>query len=192
MSIEIKTEAKDLHGRSTSFAAFGDRLRKISVYGITELYDVLVTGGHNIRNRMISSMKSSPAGRSTSGFKLKWRAVGWHKVKAKVHAPSKPGNAPRPHTGDSIRSINVNERIKESAVEVGSTITKPNYPKFLEFGVKNTYVRQRDNTRVERGGRGKWRIQPRPWAKPAYDMYEPEIKMNLMRSLRSAIERAAK
>ena len=159
MSIEI--EINDFYGRRTSFRELGIKLKRVLVTEAKDdIYDVLVTGGQNIRNRIIKSMRDSPK----TGKLYFVRMQGSKRI---MHRASSPGNYPRPSSGDLIRSIQMDERIDE--VEVGSMITKSNYPMFLEKGTA--------------------RMAARPWLERSFKAYEPDIKRNLMRALRDAAGR---
>ena len=154
MSIEI--EINDFYGRRTSFRELGIKLKRVLVTEAKDdIYDVLVTGGQNIRNRIIKSIRDSP------------KTGKLYFIKGKKHRASSPGNYPRPSSGDHLRSIQMDERVDE--VEVGSTITKPNYPLLLEKGTA--------------------RMAARPWLERSFKAYEPDIKRNLMRALRDAAGR---
>ena len=154
MSIEI--EINDFYGRRTSFRELGIKLKRVLVAEAKDdIYDVLVTGGQNIRNRIIRSMRDSP------------KTGKLYFIKGKKHRASAPGNYPRPMNSDLLRSIQMDERSDE--VEVGSMITKPNYPMFLEKGTA--------------------RMAARPWLERSFKAYEPDIKRNLMRALRDAAGR---
>jgi hypothetical protein len=163
MSQEIfKTEIQDFYGRRTTFAELGLKIkRKLANEAKDDIYDVLVTGANNIRNRMIRSMVNSP-----KTGKLYHRGKN-SKGKEVYHRASSPGNPPRPDNSDLIRSIQMDARYDE--VEVGSTITQPNYPWFLEKGTP--------------------KMKARPWCEPAFKAYEPDIKRNLMGALRAAAGR---
>lgn len=159
MSIEI--ELNDFYGRRTSFRELGLRVKRaLAKEAKDDIYDVLVTGGQNIRNRIIRSMRDSP---KTGKLYFKYNRGG----KAVFYRASSPGNYPRPDSGDLLRSIQMDERVDE--VEVGSTITKPNYPLFLEKGTA--------------------RMAARPWLERSFKAYEPDIKRNLMKALRDAAGR---
>jgi hypothetical protein len=78
----------------------------------------------------------------------------YRKRKGVYHTASSPGNFPAVDTGNLKNSIIMEARFDE--VEVGSIITYPAYPKFLEFRTAH--------------------MKKRPWVKPVYDNQKPKIE----------------
>lgn len=128
MSVEI--ELHDFYGRRTSFRELGIKLKRVLVTEAKDdIYDVLVTGGQNIRNRITRSMRDSP------------KTGKLYFIKGKKHQASSKGNYPRPMNSDLLRSIKMDERVVRGEVEVGSMITKKSYPMFLEKGTARMAAR---------------------------------------------------
>ena len=77
------------------------------------------------------------------------------------HHPSLPYNAPAVDTGALRRSIS--EKVESDAysvsAEIGSTLSNPPYPVYLEYGTT--------------------RMSPRPWLGPAVKARESELNENL-------------
>lgn len=115
--------------------------------------DSLIISANDIRNEMINGI------RNTS------RESYYYKRGTKVHYPSKPGNFPAPDTSDLITSIDI--AIMKSAVEIGPTITQPNYPKYLEDGTE--------------------KMRKRPYVEPTFDRMESKVKDNIIKSVEKLI-----
>ena len=154
MDNEIRQQLIDYAGREITFAELGEKAR--TVLGTNAFYRVrqeLIAGAMEMRNEIIMSMRNSPE----TG---KLYRIGTNKRgKGVYHRASSPGFPPRPNTGRLINSILMNVRIME--VEVGSIITNPPYPVYLEEGTS--------------------RMRPRPWLQPAIDKWQPKINMNIRR-----------
>ena len=135
--IKVKTTLRNLN--------ISKRMQKrLSKKGEDDLLDVLIDGGNDIRNTAIAGMQSSPpTGKLYTGG-----------GRSAPHRASSPGEFPRVDTGDLLRSIIVEDRINE--IEVGSIITDPPYPQWLE-----------DGTDI---------MEPRPWLAPAITAHEDDIR----------------
>lgn len=139
----IHAELRDYVGRTITFAEVGRKLEKLGTKSQQRMMDLLVVSANNIRNDMITGMETTPkTGRR------------YRKRKGVYHTASSPGNFPAVDSGDLVKSIIMDARFDE--VEVGSIITYPAYPKFLEFGTS--------------------RMKKRPWVKPVYDTQKPKIE----------------
>jgi len=143
----IHAELKDYMGRTITFKEVGQKLEKLSSKSKRRMMDLLVVSAANIRNDMISGMETTPQ----TGNSYFRRKQGKKKI---FHIASSPGNFPAVDSGDLVRSIIMDARFYE--VEVGSIITYPAYPKFLEKGTA--------------------RMKARPWVKPVYDNQKPKIE----------------
>ena len=139
----IHVELRDYVGRTITFKEVGEKLKKTSHKSQKRMMELLVVAANNIRNDMIGGMETTPkTGRR------------YRKRKGVYHTASSPGNFPAVDTGNLKNSIIMDARFDE--VEVGSIITYPAYPKFLEFGTA--------------------RMKKRPWVKPVYDTQKPKIE----------------
>ena len=155
----IRLQIVDYASRLISFAELDKRTRQFLGKQVqVDLMQELQRGAIEFRNKIVLSMRNSPA----TGKRYR---VGTNKKGKGVYKrASSPGNPPRPNSGDLIRSIVMDARALE--VEVGSNITRPAYPLFLEKGTK--------------------RMEARPWLAPAVNKIEPRIKFNMRRILRQA------
>ena len=134
-----------------------DRMKKNLV---PILFQILVDNALKTRNTMIKSMEESPPlGRT---YRSRKKGKMWHIASA-------PGYPPRVDTGDLIASIIPDVREGELEVEVGSIITSPPYPSYLEKGVDPLY--------------GTQLILPRPYAWPALEAVVPEIKNDITKAI---------
>jgi len=152
----------DYAGRTVTWAEMGVKITKGLGVGVRgRLMDAMEDTAIEVRNEIVLSMRSSPA----TG-KL-YRAGGRLKSgKPRMHRASQPGFPPRPNTGDLIGSIVMDARLTE--VEVGSIITQPPYPKWLEEGTQN--------------------MDARPWLWPAQTKAWPKLKVSLRRIMNSAAQ----
>lgn len=112
---------------------------------IDGLYDVTL----QLRNEMITSMRNTP------------RMLKSYKRGRKVHHPSAPGFPPAIDRGDLGNSL-VPEKTKDGA-NIGSIITNPPYPEFLELSTS--------------------KMDERPWAEPALDKLSGNIENIVMTNI---------
>ncbi len=162
----LRMELEDYVGKKITFEQLSRRARRILAERTNErIMEILNEGAIEIRNRIIEGMRDSPP---TGRLYFRRRAIksGKNKGKSKVifHRASSPGNYPRVDYGALVRSIGIDARPDE--VEVGSRITKPAYPKYLEDGTK------------------KKKMKARPWLRPSYNKEIPKIKRRLAMVLR--------
>jgi hypothetical protein len=161
--LPLNAEMRDFAGREITFGEVGQKLRRKFVREAeNNVMAELIAGANDIRNDIIQSMRNTPkSGKLYSkGYKNK-------KGKTVTHRASSPGNPPAVDTGDLLRSIIMDARFTE--VEVGSIITNPAYPKFLEYGSP------------------KHKLEARPWLKPAVDRNEPRIQKAVRDAINSVI-----
>lgn len=144
----INAELRDYVGRTITFSEVGKKLEKLGSKSQKRMMQLLVVAANTIRNDMITGMQNTPK----TGNRYRKR-IGIY------HTASSPGNFPAVDTGDLVRSIIMDARFDE--VEVGSIITYPAYPKFLEFGTA--------------------RMKKRPWVKPVYNSQKPKIEKAVSR-----------
>jgi len=104
--------------------------------------------------------------------------------KSAIHVASAPGEAPATDTGGLIRSIRI-AALKRTSKKMGSpaiiSIGAP-YAKFLEFGTKGFTSRTLFRTYTNKG------IAPRPFIRPAFAKFAPEI----IKDCRDVLNRLAK
>lgn len=117
---------------------------------INGLYDVAL----QLRNEMIISMRNTP------------RMLKTYRRGGKVHHPSAPGFPPAIDRGDLVNSL-VPEKTEDGA-RIGSIITNPPYPEFLELGTI--------------------KMDERPWAEPALDKLKGDIENTVMKNVIGGIE----
>jgi len=154
----LTSRIQDFAGREITFGEAGKNI--VGKYGREAGHRImaeLVAGANEIRNEIILSMRNTPkSGRLYSrGYSKKGKPV--------MHRASSPGNPPAVDTGDLLRSIIADARFTE--VEVGSIITNPPYPIFLEKGSPKT------------------RLEARPWLEPAFKKHEFGIRDSVRRVL---------
>lgn len=121
----------------------------------------LVDSANDLRNEMIDSMEKSPP----TGYK--------YKVGGKIHTASSPGYPPRRMNGDLIASFDLDIDPIKGTVEVGSNITNPPYPKYLEEGVgspSEVYF-----------------IAARPYMQPAVNKLKPQMEKRVLDALKRSI-----
>lgn len=164
----IRSQLTDYAGRLITFEELGKRAKRLlSDRAASRAMEVLVAGANDIRNDAILGMRDSPAtGKLYFRYYRNVKTKKGSKKKAVFHRASQPGFPPRPDTGGLLRSIIVDARFTE--VEVGSIITNPAYPKWLEEGTKN--------------------MDARPWLWPAQTKNVPRIKAAMTRALREIAE----
>uniref|UniRef100_A0A6M3IUY4 Putative tail protein n=1 Tax=viral metagenome TaxID=1070528 RepID=A0A6M3IUY4_9ZZZZ len=133
----------------SQFQALPDRM-------LRALEQELVIGANELRNRIINSMDTTP---KTGRTYPRWGGK-------KFHIASSPGNPPAVDTGNLKQSIIMDARLP-GEVEVGSTITEPPYPAYLEEGTS--------------------RMAARPWLEPALDAVTPRIEENIKQRILKAI-----
>ena len=166
MASKIKIEAK-MFGRTVSkpFNQISDRLQRfLQRRALDDIYAVLVDGGLTIRNKSIEGMQKSPADTSK---RHRVRKTGSRAQR--FHNPSFPGNPPRPISGGRgglMGSLLVDENKFQWEVRVGSIITDPPYPAFLEEGTD--------------------RMEARPWIGPVYRSEKPKIERDVVKALKKA------
>lgn len=160
----IYTELRDYAGRIITFRELGQKLqRKLGARAQDRVMAELVAGAMEIRNDIVVGMRNSPEGKAYfRGFRYRKNKKGESVRKAVFHRASRPGFPPRPDSGRLINSILMDVRFAE--VEVGSTVTNPAYPKWLEHGTD--------------------RMAARPWLWPAVTGQMPRIKAAVTRVLR--------
>ena len=158
MSISFTIKAKGVSGgfgdTDRVLRRFSKRIQRLVLKDARRgILKELIIGANNIRNEAILSMKNSPP----TGKRYK-RGSKWH-------IASSPGNPPRVDTGNLIGSIIMDARHNE--VEVGSIITDPPYPIYLEEGTD--------------------KMAPRPWLEPAFDKNKGKIQRGVLQAvIRSA------
>lgn len=161
----LHAQLVDYASREITFAELGQKAQRVlGAKAHDRALDILVIGANNIRNDVILGMRNSPPMGNLYFRYFKSTKKG--KKKAVFHRASQPGMPPRPDTGDLLRSIIVDARWAE--IEVGSIITNPAYPKWLEEGTKN--------------------MDARPWLFPAQTTNVPRIKASMTRMLRGLAE----
>lgn len=164
----IQAELTDYAGRVFTFSELSAKTKRLlGERAEGAAMAVLVAGANDIRNDIIRSMRDSPA--TGKLYFRYWRSKKTKKgtvKKAVFHRASQPGMPPRPDTGGLLQSIIVDARFAE--VEVGSIITNPAYPVFLEKGTDN--------------------MDARPWLWPAQAANAPRIKAAMTRALREIAE----
>jgi hypothetical protein len=167
---DIRMELMDYAGRKLEFRELSQKTKRLlSDQATGRCMEVLMEGANEIRNEIILSMRNTLRTSKLAGHGVgKLYSKGYKNKKGKLmmHRASVPGFPPAPDSGDLIRSIIVDARLTE--VEVGSTITNPAYPRWLEDGTK--------------------RMKARPWLAPAAAKWEPRIKMAMRRVLRETAE----
>lgn len=152
----IFSHMEDYAGRIITFGEVADVLSKrLARRSYSRVLDELTKGALEIRNEIVLSMRNSPA----TGRRYR---VGKNKRgKGVYHRASSPGFPPRPRSGDLINSILM--QVGHTQVEVGSIITRPAYPKFLEYGTA--------------------KMAARPWLEPAVKQQKPFIQAAVKRVL---------
>lgn len=120
---------------------------------IEDSEDILIDGVTKIKNDIIKSMQNTK--RRHFAYTVKRGG--------KEHWPSAPNNPPAIDSGDLLKSIQID--VRDMEVEIGSDITKPPYPLYLEFGTKK-------------------RMTKRPWLNPAVDRGLPGITKNLINRIK--------
>lgn len=135
-----------------SLKELNEKLREISIELAgssdeikSEVGKVLFKGANKTRNTIIKSMRNTR------------RASHSYKRGDKIHFPSKEGSPPAIDKGNLIASILFDSN--EDSIQLGSIITEPKYPQWLEEGTK--------------------KMKPRPWLNPAMNENRPEIIHNL-------------
>jgi hypothetical protein len=139
--IEVKTNSlKEFNRKLGGIAREFQKAYKIP----GQVNKILFDGGNNMRNHIIKEMRNTK------------RAPWSYKRGGKKHFPSMPQSFPAIDTGEGIRSIMFDTRIKaESAeLEIGSTAGAP-YMKIHE-----------DRKDI---------LKRRPWLKPTTDLFKPQI-----------------
>lgn len=154
----VQAELRDFANRVITFRELGQKtLRVLGNRAETRVMKIMVEGANEIRNDIILGMRNTP-----KTGKIYGKGYKNPKGKPVMHRASSPGWPPAVDTGDLLRSIIVDARWAE--VEVGSIITNPAYPKFLEEGTRN--------------------MDARPWLWPAKTRNIPRIKAAMTRALR--------
>lgn len=165
----IRAELRDYAGKEITFRELSQKAQnKLGSGAMDVVMDVLIQGANEIRNEIILSMRNSNTSAKAQGHVGKLYSKGYKNKKGKpvMHRASVPGYPPAPDTGALLRSIIMDARHTE--VEVGSIITNPPYPKWLEEGTK--------------------RMEARPWLGPAVAHWEPRIKMAVRLAMRDIAE----
>jgi hypothetical protein len=140
--------------RIVNFENLLSRFQQLPDKMIRALEDELVIGANEIRNRIINSMDTTPkTGRTYRRGK-------------KFHIASSPGNPPAVDNSNLKGSILMDVRLP-GEVEVGSTITEPPYPTYLEEGTS--------------------KMKKRPWLEPAVGAVTARIEENIKQRVLKAI-----
>ncbi len=142
----------DFRKADTELAAIIKQVQHWNKALIEDSEDILIDGVTKIKNDIIKSMQNTK--RRHFAYTVK--------REGKEHWPSAPNNPPAIDSGDLLKSIQIDVRNME--VEIGSDITKPPYPLYLEFGTK--------------------RMTKRPWLNPAVDRGLPGITKNLINRIK--------
>lgn len=150
----IEINLNDYIGREITFGEVGKRIQKLGDKAVGRMMDLLALAAANIRDDMIQGMKNTPK----TGRKYYRSGTGKNK---EYHIASSPYNFPAVDSGNLVKSIIMDRRFTE--VEVGSIITYPSYPIWLEYGTG--------------------RIKKRPWIEPVYKEQKPKIKKAARRLL---------
>ncbi len=172
MASKLTIEAKRFGVTQTEpFDKLSDRLQRVLIRrGFKNMHGVLVDAGLTMRNEMILGMRNSPPDTSK---RSKVRKTGTRAQR--FHNPSFPGNPPRPISGGRgglMGSLLVDEDELKGEVRVGSIITDPPYPAFLEEGTD--------------------RMEARPWAEPVYARHRRRIKNDVLDSLKKTAREFAR
>lgn len=127
---------------------FNKKLKKVSIRlgdidkeQEKKMQSALLRGAIRIHKNITLSMRNTA------------RASHFYMRGGKKHYPSAEGNPPAIDRGGLVGSLKFDAT--ERDMRVGSTITNPNYPKFLEEGTK--------------------KMKKRPWLEPAYEAEVPGI-----------------
>lgn len=160
----VQSELRDYAGREITFKELGDRAKNLlGRQAVDRVMDILVIGANEMRNDIMRSMRNTRVTSAAAGKAGRLYSKGYNKKGKRVmHRASAPGYPPAVDNSDLIRSIIVDARWAE--VEVGSIITNPAYPLWLENGTKE--------------------MAARPWLEPARRRNDPRIKMAVRRVLR--------
>lgn len=153
--MNIKTEVKF---EESGKEPFRGKLETIISFDLAEamneaVMEELVKGANDLRNRMITSIQHSP-----KTGRIYKRGKKWH------IASSSP-NPPRSDIGNLLASFDMDA--SEKGVEVGSIITDPPYPFYLEKGTK--------------------KMKPRPFMEPALDFIAPGLETDIMKAILDSI-----
>ena len=152
-------EIRGFASRKINFDKLSRRAQKLLLKeGYNDVMDKLIQGASNVRNSAIDSMRKSPPNTTASKYISKGR-----------HYPSFGFNAPRPDSGDLIRSLLMDVDETDLEVRMGSVINDPPYPAYLEFGTDN--------------------MAPRPWLEPAYQLFKDKTYYRAFRAMRNAAKR---
>lgn len=155
MSGILKAELRDFAGRKITFSELSRRAKRtLGNKNITGVMDVLEEGARSARNLIVLGMRNSPP----TG-KLYRRG-------SKTHRASSPGRYPRTDSGAMVQSIGVDVRSLE--VEVGSRITSPAYPLYLEKGTN--------------------KMEARPWLEPSVKTVQFKMHHRMMKVLRKSAD----
>lgn len=144
-------ESRELDRLNRKLADIGEELVNMGVTGGDNtipgaITGELVRGAVNIRNAILKSMRDTPK-------------TGRHYRRGKkTHVASSPGNPPAIDSGDLIKSVIFDVRPME--IEVGSIISIPPYPRYLEEGTE--------------------KMEARPWLGPAVEKHTEEIIDDVM------------
>ncbi len=124
-----------------------------------DIRQAVLEGAIETRNDIILSMRNSPA----TGKR-------YSRGGGKVHIASSPGNPPRVDTGNLIGSIIMDDRVDE--FEVGSIISDPPYPEYLEDGTK--------------------KMKARPWLTGPFEVNKEKVERDVVRVVERAISRVVR
>lgn len=172
MPSKLTIEATRFGSKQTEpFDKISRRLQRILLNrGLKDMLGVLIDSGLTMRNEMILGMRNSPPDTSK---RTRVRKTGTRAQR--FHNPSFAGNPPRPVSGGRgglMGSLLVEENKPQLEVRVGSIITDPPYPAFLEEGTD--------------------RMAARPWAGPVYASHKIRIKNEVLASLRKTAREFAR
>ena len=138
-------DSKELNRLNKKLNKMGKELAQAAVEVPDEITRELAIGANDIRTTILKSMQSTD--------RAPWFYWRGKKPGRKKHYPSAPGAAPAIDSGDLLKSIMFD--VRDMEVEVGSIITDPPYPTYLEDGTK--------------------KMKARPWLGPAVDKHEKTI-----------------
>ena len=169
----IKGEAKVVN-----FEKILSRFNALPERAVRAFEDGLTIGVVEIRNRIINSMESTPK----TGRLYTWRGahpgeepdyclwIGGHlvpvKKRWKPHTASSSDNPPAIDIGNLKQSIQMDSRLP-GEIEVGSILSQPPYPFYLEKGTT--------------------RMKKRPWLEPAVESLTPKIEKDTAERIERAL-----
>jgi len=144
-------------------------LKGLAIKIADSVFDELVIGANDIRNRIIKSMENTRT------------APWWYSRGGKRHYPSAPGNPPAIDSGELVSRIITD--VRDDEIEVGAAAGAP-YAEALEFG---TFGKASG-----RSGSRTGIMAPRPFLFPAVEAEKDSIESNIMAAMAAAVEDALK